>query len=78
MKDQKIYILIIMRPAKKTTHFNGWMNWHKFIYPYIQPHNMDTSIRLDSKVRDELKDLGKKGERYSDIIKKLIEEHKQK
>ena len=49
---------------------------HSYIYHYTQLHNMDTSIRIDSKVRDELKELGKKGERYSDIIKKLIEEYK--
>lgn len=36
---------------------------------------MDTSIRLDSEVRDMLKDIGKKGETYSDIIKRLVREH---
>jgi len=32
-----------------------------------------TTIVVERKVRDKLKELGKKGETYNDIIKRLIE-----
>jgi len=34
---------------------------------------MDTSIRLDSEVRDRLASLGSKKETYNDILKRLLE-----
>ncbi len=33
-----------------------------------------TTIRIDSELRDELKKIGRKGETYSDVIKRLIRE----
>jgi len=31
-----------------------------------------TTIRISNEIRDQLKDLGKKGETYNDIIGKLL------
>ena len=36
----------------------------------------NTTIQLPTKLRDELKTLGTKGETYGDIIKRLIEAYK--
>jgi predicted CopG family antitoxin len=33
-----------------------------------------TTIRIETELRDELKRLGRKGETYSEIIKRLIRE----
>ena len=35
-----------------------------------------TTIVLEKEVRDDLKGLGKKGETYNDILKRLIENEK--
>ena len=32
-----------------------------------------TTIRIESETRDRLRDLGRKGETYNEIIKRLIE-----
>ena len=32
-----------------------------------------TTIRIDMEVREKLRDLGKKGETYNEIIKRLID-----
>jgi predicted CopG family antitoxin len=37
---------------------------------------MRTTIQLDDKVRDQLKEMGKKGETYEQIIVRLLEERK--
>lgn len=39
--------------------------------------SMETSIRLKAETRDELKKLGRKGETYDDVIKRLISDHKE-
>jgi hypothetical protein len=36
-----------------------------------------TSIQLEEETRDELKDMGKKGESYDDIIVRLMKFYKQ-
>ena len=36
---------------------------------------MRTTIQLDDKVRDQLKDIGKKGETYEQIIVRLLHDH---
>jgi len=36
---------------------------------------MRTTIQLDDKVRDQLRDVGKKGETYEQIIVRLLQEH---
>lgn len=37
-----------------------------------------TTIQISQELRDILKDLGKKGESYDDIIRRLLEETKHK
>ena len=37
-----------------------------------------TTIELSKETRDQLKELGKKGETYDEIIRKLLEPAKQK
>jgi len=37
---------------------------------------LTTTILIDKKVRDQLKEFGKKGDTYNDIIKKLMEKCK--
>ena len=36
---------------------------------------MRTTIQLDDTVRDQLKEIGKKGETYEQIIVRLLQEH---
>ena len=44
----------------------------------IQTHAQTyTSIQLTVSLRDRLKDLGKKGESYEDIIERLLEVYQQ-
>ena len=38
----------------------------------------DTTIQVSIKLREMLKDLGKKGETYEDVIRRLIDEHKKR
>ena len=38
----------------------------------------DTTIQVSIKLRETLKEMGKKGETYEDIIKRLIAEHKKR
>ena len=37
-----------------------------------------TTIQISKEIRDQLKELGKKGETYDEIIRKLLESIKQK
>lgn len=36
------------------------------------------TIQIHGSTRDRLQDIGKKGESYDDVIKRLLEEHKEK
>lgn len=38
----------------------------------------DTTIQVSIELREILKDLGKKGETYEDVISRLIDEHKKR
>ena len=38
----------------------------------------DTTIQVCIEPREMLKDLGKKGETYEDVIRRLIDEHKKR
>ena len=40
--------------------------------------NMSTTILISKELRNSLKDLGKKGETYDDIIGKLVKFYKEK
>jgi len=55
-------------------------NVYNYIHMYID-ETIDemplTTIRIQTTTRDELTELGKKGESYDTVIRKLIEEHKQ-
>ena len=37
-----------------------------------------TTVELSKETRDQLKDLGKKGETYDEIVRKLIQEHEER
>ena len=37
--------------------------------------DMLTTIKVDSKTRDQLKEIGKKGETYEQIVVRLLQEH---
>ncbi|MFZ0556044.1 MAG: hypothetical protein WBL68_18435 [Nitrososphaeraceae archaeon] len=39
---------------------------------------IDTTIQVSIELREMLKDLGKKGETYEDVIRRLIDEHKKR
>ena len=45
-----------------------------YSYVFLQVKYMGTTIYIDERVRDKLKDMGKKGETYNEIIERLIGE----
>jgi len=45
-------------------------------YKYVNMRNTDTMIRISKETRNKLKERGKKGETYDEIIKRLLEEEK--
>lgn len=57
----------------------GGANFRIFIYTwyiYVAMRNTDTMIRISKRVRDGLKEKGKKGETYDEILERLLEQEK--